>query len=120
MRKILINSRAGGFDLSNDAIKAYLDAKGIKYTIQKDLMFNEPILIYYDENGDRITFDAVYYGLIRDDETLISVVEELGPEKASGASAALKIVEIPDDVEWDIGISDSGAEWVYEKHRTWE
>jgi len=30
----------------------------------------------------------------------------------------LKVVEIPDDVEWRIHDYD-GAEHVYEKHRTW-
>lgn len=120
MRKILINSKAGGFDLSDDAIKAYLDAKGIKYTIQKDLTFSEPVSIYCDENGDCITFNDFYDGLIRDDETLILIVEQLGLEKASGSYATLKIVEIPDDIEWGVGVSDSGAEWVYEQHRIWE
>jgi hypothetical protein len=48
---------------------------------------------------------------------LIQVVEELG-EKASGRFADLKVVEIPDDVEWQIDEYD-GLEWVSERHRTW-
>lgn len=48
---------------------------------------------------------------------LIQVVEEMG-EKANGGCAALKIVEIPDDVEYVIDEYD-GNEHIAEKHRTW-
>ncbi len=44
-------------------------------------------------------------------------VEEL-KEEANGTFAELKIVEIPDDVEWVIEEYD-GIEWVSEKHRVW-
>lgn len=54
----------------------------------------------------------------RDDPDLIEVVEELGVEEASGKLAELKIVEVPDDVDWEVKEYD-GKEWVAEKHRTW-
>lgn len=38
-----------------------------------------------------------------------AVVEQLGSERASGLFASLKVVEIPD-----------GVEWIAEKHRTWD
>lgn len=53
----------------------------------------------------------------RNDPRLIQIVEELG-EDAAGYGAMLKIVEIPDDVEWEIDEYD-GSEWVAEKHRRW-
>jgi len=53
----------------------------------------------------------------RDDPILIQVVEELG-EKANGMCASLKIVEIPDDVDWEISEYD-GNEHVAQKHQTW-
>lgn len=53
----------------------------------------------------------------RDSELLVQVVEELGDE-ANGKFASLKVVTIPDDVEWEIHEYD-GREWVAEKHRTW-
>ena len=31
----------------------------------------------------------------------------------------LKVVEIPDDVDWKLCCSGWGGEWVAEKHRTW-
>jgi hypothetical protein len=45
------------------------------------------------------------------------LVEEMG-EKAGSTYSQLRIVEIPDDVEWQIEEYD-GSEWVSEKHRTW-
>jgi cytosine/adenosine deaminase-related metal-dependent hydrolase len=53
----------------------------------------------------------------RDDPHLIEAVEKLG-KKANGRFADLHVVEIPDDVEWDIEEYD-GNEWIAEKHRTW-
>jgi hypothetical protein len=53
----------------------------------------------------------------RDDTNLIKVVEKLG-KKASGSCAHLEIVEIPEDVQWEINEYD-GNEHVAEVHRTW-
>lgn len=53
----------------------------------------------------------------RDDPLLIQVIEELGP-LANGRFAKLKIVDVPDDVEWEIDDYD-GRETVKEKHRSW-
>lgn len=53
----------------------------------------------------------------RDDPKLIGCIEKFG-EAANGACAKLKIVEIPDDVEWQIAEYD-GNEHVEEVHRTW-
>lgn len=53
----------------------------------------------------------------RDDPTLVQVVKELG-KKANGKFADLKIVKIPDGVEWEIDEYD-GLETIDEKHRSW-
>lgn len=53
----------------------------------------------------------------RDDHFLIQVVEELG-EAANSHFAELKVVEIPDGVDWEIDEYD-GSEHIAEKHRTW-
>jgi hypothetical protein len=45
------------------------------------------------------------------------VFKELG-DVANGFAADLKIVEIPDGVDWEIEEYD-GNEWVAEVHRTW-
>lgn len=53
----------------------------------------------------------------RHDPLLVQVVEELG-KKASGKCADLKIVEIPDNTDYEIQEYD-GNEHIAEKHRTW-
>jgi hypothetical protein len=53
----------------------------------------------------------------RDDAKLVRVVEELRTD-ANGHCAELKVVTIPDEVQWEIAKSD-GVEHVSELHRTW-
>jgi hypothetical protein len=53
----------------------------------------------------------------RDDEKLVQVVEELRAA-ANGHAAELKVVEIPDGVQWVIDKTE-GVEHVSEVHRTW-
>lgn len=53
----------------------------------------------------------------RDNALLIECVETLGKD-ADGACAQLKIVSIPDDIQWEIDEYD-GYESVDEVHRTW-
>jgi len=92
--KVVINNCYGGFSLSEAGIARYLELKGIEW----------PNAGFYDRD------------IPRDDTFLIRVVEELG-DAANGACADLKIVEIPDGVDWEIEEYD-GNEWVAEKHRT--
>lgn len=53
----------------------------------------------------------------RNDPDLIKVVELLG-EDVNERFSKLKIVEIPDDVDWEINSNDM-EEWVEEKHDRW-
>ena len=88
--KVVINRCYGGFGLSE---KAY-----------------EYLGIPWDGYGYKCNEN-------RADPKLIECVEKLG-EEADGTFAELKVVDIPDDVEYTIEEYD-GLEWVAEKHRTW-
>lgn len=55
---------------------------------------------------------------IRTDANMIGVVEKLG-EKANTRFSKLKVIEIPDGVEYQIDEYD-GAESIHEIHRSWE
>lgn len=88
--KVVINKCLGGYSLSKEAYK----------------FLNIP----WDGYGFEFMKD-------RSNPALVKCVEALG-DKASGCFAELKVVEIPDDVEWEIDEYD-GVEWVAEKHRTW-
>ena len=91
--KIVINDRHGGFALSEEAIAVYKAAHNIT---------NEN---FWDRE------------IPRDDSVLVSIVETLG-ERANNSYSRLSVVEIPDDVAWQIEEYD-GCEWVAEVHRTW-
>lgn len=73
-------------------------------------------LIWSDEECDEYLFESGS-DLNREDPLLIKVVEMLG-DKANGRHAKLKIVEIPDGVEYEIDEYD-GIESVHEIHRVW-
>lgn len=91
--KIVINKKFGGFGLSDEAVRYYAELQGI------DPMYVET------------------WEILRDDPFLVTTVEALGPA-ANGAHAKLKIVEIPDGVDWEIMEYD-GMESIHEKHRSW-
>ena len=97
--KVVINIDYGGFGLSDEAIELYAAKKGI--AIKKE----------------SYGYDLNEWEIPRDDPVLIEVVEKLGLE-ANGHFAELKIVEIPDDVNWYIEEYD-GREHIAERHRTW-
>ena len=93
MPKVVINACFGGFGLSEAALDEYKSRKGIT-----------------DEN-------FWYYDIPRDCPVLVAMVEEQGTA-VNGGFADLKIVEVPDDVNWYIEEYD-GNEHVAERHRTW-
>jgi hypothetical protein len=90
MAKIVINSCFGGFCLSREACE-FLGRSWDRYGNARDMS--------------------------RDDPKLVECVESLG-RQANGQFAKLKVVEIPDGVDWQIQEYD-GSEWISEKHRTW-
>lgn len=111
MTKIVINTIHGGFGLSHDAMVRYADLKGIKLVAEGTGRSLVPYHYWVDNEAFR---DG---DIDRDDPVLVQVVEEMGG-KANGRYADLKVVEIPDDVQWTIDEYD-GSEWVAEVHRTW-
>lgn len=146
MKKIVINRCFGGFSLSAKALKRYCDLQNKPcyfFTLsfangyQPIEIGNEDKLFYAfsiknpihytpkewielpKEEKEAFNNSHIYCREIkRDDPYLIKVVEELG-EESFGLCAELKIVEIPDDVDWEISEYD-GMEHISEKHRTWE
>ena len=136
MTKIVINTCFGGFGLSPLAVKEYLKLKGKEcyFYIRKD--FNSPLLkcdiihilpssnIYFftKDHGDLVTEftdeDVIsIYDISRDDPDLVTVIESLN-KTANGVFANLKVVEIPDDVAWEID-NHQGIESIEEVHRSW-
>lgn len=110
MKKIVINRRYGGFSVSQEAAQ-YMAARGSKVAAAELREFEKEGYWY----GYGISEGFSEYE--RDDPYLVEAVERLG-ERANGSSALLKVVEIPDEVDWYIS-EHAGVESVEERHRSW-
>lgn len=133
--KILINTCFGGYNLSHEAMLRYAELKGIAVYPESTLGgLYTYWLVPESERVDQSNWASMTmkqrkasYKLyeeqtlcnrgFRTDPTMIQVVEELGT-KANGRCAELKIVEIPDGMNYTIEEFD-GMEHIAEVHRTW-
>jgi len=142
-QKIVINTCFGGFDLSRDAVMHIAALKGITLYPEEDEEYKALGIITYwtvpldmrpeeasPENWASMTYDermahnktwqdATFdvHDIARDDPELVATVKALGA-KANGQYALLKVVEIPDGVQWTVEEYD-GREYIAEVHSTW-
>jgi len=89
--KVVINGCFGGFGLSKEGKEEYFTTSGQQF----------------DRYDDKVRVDPILVDLV-----------ELNSELYSGRSSQLKVVEIPDDVEFVI-VEYDGREHIAEKHRVW-
>ena len=137
--KIVINASFSKFSLSAKCVQRYAEIKKInlypychyinesemRVILQEaNLEIDKVRFIYWaTEKLNPVTDDELnkhYFSpceIKRDDPALIQAVEELG-EDANSHMSCLKIVEIPDDVDWYI-YESHGFETIEEKHRSW-
>lgn len=140
--KVVINKCYGGFSISPEAVVALAARKGVEINWFANVIDSTTddlklVPVSFEEAKDERMKDGRYmlpHAIIgndpdsegswfenrpedRADPDLVAVVEELGAA-ANGRHAELAVVEIPDDVEYQIDEYD-GIEWVAEKHRTW-
>lgn len=138
--KVVINNCFGGFELSNLGELEYLKLKGKDAFFYKQTeykhnggvnlykkispneggMFTHTLTKDMGDSFSEFPDDEFYFSsreIERTDKDLIKVVETLG-EKASGQCSSLKVIEIPDDVSWEIDEYD-GFESIHEVHRSW-
>lgn len=113
MKKVAINRKFGGFCLSREALLMYLKKAypTQKIELLEDIWAFPKIII----NGEEVNSWDIYSN--RENPILIEVIETLG-ERANTLYSKLKIVEIPDDVKYEISDYD-GMETIEEVHRTW-
>lgn len=145
--KVAINECFGGFGLSNAAyekliewgvpVRAYVkqerDPDTLLYKPQPlnegEVIFDRELTpptgdmlndLYWKYKGKSSVMQRYWDSWTRDARThplILRVIEELG-DAANGPHADLKIVEIPDGIEWEIDDYE-GTESVSEKHRVW-
>jgi len=109
--RVVINDSVGGFRLSEAGILEYCKNKGWATRIFRELSPLHNVAA----NGNIVYSREIE----RHDPALVVAVEKLG-RSADGPNSHLKIVDIPDGVEYIICDDDSGVEWIAEKHRTWD
>jgi hypothetical protein len=137
--KIAINRCFGGFGISHKAVMRYAELSGITlypFTEKRDSKGTldwdhfEPynnqkniLSIFYSTKplgNDGSYADDSWWSerdIERNDPVLINVIEEMG-QGANGNHAKIEIIEIPDDVNWQIDEYD-GQESIHEVHRSW-
>jgi len=71
------------------------------------------------ERSDKLWSEIHFYDhdIERNDPKLIQVVEELG-KAANSNHAELEVIEIPDNISWEVDEYD-GNERIVESHRSW-
>lgn len=94
--KIVINRCFGGFNLSEEGEEEWLNRRG--FTLQPEEFWTS-------------------LDIPRNDPTLVQLVEE-DAWRYGGPLSYLRVVAVPDGVEWVIEEHD-GMEVVAERHRTW-
>lgn len=116
--KIAISKSHAGYSLSKRAMYKYAELKGITlYDNSKEHTYGDWYTDYYTSRKRTPDSRLSCYDIRRDDPALVETIESLRSE-ANGELADIRIVEIPDDVDWVIE-EDDGVEWVAERHRTW-
>ena len=145
--KVVINTCYGGFGLSDAAYEKLIEyGVPVRAHVEQDRDPATRLYLPQPANEGEVIFDRSLdtrdceYGRMnkalqtlsgrywdmwieknRSHPLLVRVVEEIGAGHRTGASgkhAHLKVVEIPDGIEWEIDEYD-GLEKVCELHRTW-
>lgn len=127
MTKIVIsapldgNNLIGMFRLSDEAVEWLITKRGWKLITDVSQEPEDTRKFIFQQESNYIASKVEYVVPIttsmRSDEDLVACLEEMGKD-ASGYYSNLKIVEVPDDVDWELQICN-GVEWIAEKHRVW-
>lgn len=136
--KVVINKVYGGFGLSAEGLAYYYQLKGEGAVYYYEAVKGQKRQLYkrvtphllarpflkdfgkgpvHISQADQEQYAIDSHKISRTDPHLIQVVEELG-EAANSEFSRLVIIEIPDDVKWELKEID-GDEWIAEVHRTW-
>ena len=109
--KVVINNGLGGFHLGYKAEEWLIENKGWKEEDYHTCDVSQKVIVgcYCDDDIQRS---------FRSHPDVIEAVE-LFQSKGGGYCKDLKIVEIPDDIDWYIE-DHRGYETIHEQHRTWD
>ena len=123
MKVVIDTGWNGELRLTPDALREFFKCEGIEYTEEKpEWALNEDLFAgdFFVKIAGEDEADIANRVLKnhRSNPALVGLIEEWG-EKAALEMCQPRIVEIPDDVDWEIASPDVGQEWIQEKHRVW-
>ncbi len=118
--KIAINKCFGGFDLSDKVLERLIELGIPHYKSYDDRPKEDKGLYIVDAESSSF---GKYWTNLSDEENrtnplLIQAIEEIGEEKSSGRFGEIRIIEIPDGIQWELSEYD-GIESIHEVHRSW-
>ncbi len=120
--KIVINNCFGGYSLSAKVQTKLIKLGVLVYDSFETVPNKETSLYLIKKDKDKFNFDNTNYWDNSDEHRtnpiLIQAIEEVGLKKSSGMFAELKIIDLPDDVNYQINDYD-GHESIHEQHRSW-
>lgn len=139
--KVVIATTHCGFTPSPVLVQKYLDRKGkechvyelidktVAAWVPTDIYHHGLIFIFTKYYGPKVDLGIVndedhfnpfwWEKQYRTDPDFIAAVESMTEQEIAAERSTYKVVEIPDDVQWQLE-SDEGIEWIAEKHRTWK
>lgn len=99
--KVIINNQYGGYGLSTEILKMYLERTNTPYTTsyQSGDYYSYDCIVV---DGDSFTSDCIQ----RHDPVLVEILEEVGY-----VNKGLQIVVVPDFAKYSLGEYD-GKEWI--------
>lgn len=113
--EIVVNRCFGGFGVSRKAVEFMAEKGNEQAKAELDKILSGEGGSYFDSYyGYSKKFSSEYN---RTDPDLISAVKTLKGE-ANSRFSELEVIEIPDDIEWEIDNYD-GMETIHEQHRSW-
>lgn len=125
MTKIVIKTDRNDFQVSPDVLQYLVECNSV-LLIKEDVTEDNDIdtLLYCDDCGlyfdGKYIYDMYYNHInnVRCHPDLVNAVEYCGDK--SSYYNNIKVVEIPDDVEWFIDRREDYGDRIFEKCRIWE
>ena len=129
--KIIISSNPGSFSLKRELLEELFErfpdlfqeafpVEELRLPGQTD----EEVREWHDSavlQGDSLYFLKDRDANLRTLPYLVGLLEDNGSDALTGRfCSSLKIVELPDNVDWYLYSHDDGSEAVHERHRVWK
>ena len=110
----------GNFRLSDEAVDYLVSKKGWAcYTNVDEVDESKPYIFQWENHyiACKVEYVIPITTDLRTHPDLVECIENLGKD-ASGYYSNLKVIEIPDTIDWVLK-QCNGVEWIAERHKEW-